>query len=90
MPQVKTVSVNYERKINTGDYSSATIGCTIWADVREEEDLSDVMRALWEMAKTNVKAQVAPLVGPKGSMQVREYFLGLPVTESPADVEEVA
>jgi len=38
MPTVKTVSVNYERKLNLGDYNSATVGCTVWADVKEEED----------------------------------------------------
>jgi hypothetical protein len=81
MPVVKTVSVNYERKVNLGDYNSATVGCTIWADVRDGEDLHEAMTALWEMAKANVKEQVLPLV-PKQSAQVRHLFLGLPQTEA--------
>ena len=78
MITVKTVSVHYERKQNLGDYSSAVVGCTLWAD------LDGSMRALWGMAKENVKSQLVPLVREatgSGSMQVKEYFLGLPVSE---------
>lgn len=79
MPTVKTVSVNYERKLNLGDYNSATVGCTVWADVKEEEDLDQAMKDLWECAKNNVKAQVLPLDNKNGaSLKVQEFFLGLP------------
>jgi hypothetical protein len=85
MPTVKTVSVNYERKVNLGDYNSAAVGCTVWADVKEEEDLDKAMHDLWTMAKENVKAQLAPIVKEKngnGATNTTEYFLGLPVQES--------
>lgn len=79
MPTVKTVSVTYERKINLGDYNSATVGCTVWADVKEEESLDQAMKDLWTMAKENVKAQVLPLDKKNGgSLKVQEFFLGLP------------
>ena len=80
MPQVKTVSVTYGRKANLGDYNSANVECTVWADVKDEEDLNVVMADLWGMAKTNVKAQLLPLL-PKngGNIKVEEMFLGLPI-----------
>jgi hypothetical protein len=82
MPIVKTVSVNYERKFNLGDYQSATIGCTLWADVDPDEDLNQAMQALWTMAKDNVKAQSLPLVNKiHANLNVKEMFLGLPVEQ---------
>ncbi len=34
MPQIKTVSVTYGRKANLGDYNSADVECSVWADVK--------------------------------------------------------
>ena len=80
MPQVKTVSVTYGRKANLGDYNSANVECTVWADVKDEEDLNVVMADLWGMAKTNVKAQLLPLLSKNGgNIKVEEMFLGLPI-----------
>lgn len=76
--QLKTVSVTYGRKINLGDYNSATVDCTLWADLDEGEDEAEAMTALWEMAKNNVKAQVLPLVR-KNEAAVTSIFMGLPV-----------
>lgn len=83
---VKTVGVQYERKLNLGDYNSAAIGCTLWADVSEEdatpEGLDAAMRALWEMAKANVKAQLVPIdreAKGKASVDVAQTFMGLPI-----------
>ena len=75
---VKTVSVTYDRKHNLGDYSSATIGCTLWADVTDDQDLDAAMHALWDMAKANVKAQLLPLTS-KTKAQVEQVFMGLPL-----------
>ena len=84
MITVKTVSVTYERKINLGDYNSATVGCTLWADLEVEEGagMDDAMHQLWAAAKENVKAQVEPLVVKNnGNMKRQDYFLGLPSEE---------
>ena len=75
---VKTVSVTYDRKHNLGDYSSANIGCTIWADVSDDQNLDTAMHALWDMAKANVKAQLLPLTS-KTTAQVEQVFMGLPL-----------
>jgi hypothetical protein len=81
MPEIKTVSVTYGRKINLGDYNSATVDCTIWADVKDGEDLNQAMHDLWSMAKENVKTQILPLAnkGNGANANVKEAFLGLPI-----------
>ena len=75
---VKTVSVTYDRKHNLGDFSSANIGCTLWADVSDDQDLDAAMHALWNMAKANVKAQLLPLT-IRTAAQVEQVFMGLPL-----------
>lgn len=85
MPTVKTVSVTYGRKFNLGDYNSATIDCTIWADVKEDENLDQAMKSLWGMAKENVMAQSLPLLDKKPNANIQEMFLGLPIEVKDAD-----
>lgn len=75
---LKTVSVTYGRKFNLGDYNSATVDCTLWADLDPEEDEAAAMTALWEMAKNNVKAQALPLL-QKQMASVENIFMGLPL-----------
>jgi len=80
---VKTVSVNYERKINLGNYESAAVGCTLWADVTEDQNLDEAMKALWEMARANVKSQAQQFAAkPGASMSTEEMFLGLPLADA--------
>lgn len=75
---LKTVSVTYGRKFNLGDYNSATVDCTLWADLDEGEDEAAAMTALWEMAKNNVKAQALPLVA-RQTANIENIFMGLPL-----------
>ncbi len=75
---LKTVSVTYGRKFNLGDYNSATVDCTLWADLDADEDEAAAMTALWEMAKNNVKAQALPLL-QKQTASVENIFMGLPL-----------
>ena len=76
--RVKTVSVTYERKFNLGDFNSASVGCTIWADVDEGEAEQAVIEHCAATAKDTVRRQAAPLFA-KQSARVREIFAGLPV-----------
>jgi len=85
--RIKTVSVTYGRKCNLGEYNSATVECSMWADLDVEDDLDAAMRGLWDMAKENVKAQCLPLVN-KGKAEVREFYLGVPVA-NPREKEAV-
>lgn len=71
MAIVKTVSVTYERKINMEFYGghkfeSMNIGITTWADIEESDDVDAVMKALWQMARTNVKAQARSIFKENG------------------------
>lgn len=75
---VKTVSVTYERKLNLGDYNSAAIGVTVWADLEEDEDPTTAVRACFDLAKAAVKEQALPLVA-KQTARVQEFFAGKPV-----------
>jgi hypothetical protein len=75
---VKTVAVTYGRKLNLGDYNSAHVECTLWADLEEGESEHDVMTGLWAMAKTNVKVQLLPLT-PNHAADVDMAFLGIPI-----------
>ena len=88
---VKTVSVTYGRKFNLGDYNSATIDCTLWADASDDQDLDEAMTALWSMAKENVRAQALPLIQKakdKKQAEVKQIFMGLPLELQTAAVIE--
>lgn len=76
--RVKTVSVTYARKFNLGDYNSAEVGCTVWADVDEGEAEQAVIEHCAATAKETVRLQAAPLFA-KQSARVKEIFAGLPV-----------
>lgn len=75
--KLKTVSVTYGRKFNLGDYNSATVEMTAWADLDDDDDESAVMSALWTMAKNNVKTQALPIL-KKQAEQAESILLGLP------------
>lgn len=76
--KITTLSVTYGRKINLGDYNSANIEMSIWAELEEGDDEAQISAALWEMAKNNVKAQVLPLKRDDEA-RVEKIYLGLPV-----------
>jgi len=57
---VKTISVTYERKWNLGEYNSATVGVSTWADLDEGEDPNAAYEKLFAQAKAVVKQQSMP------------------------------
>lgn len=75
---IKTVSVTYGRKWNVGNYESATVELSIWADVDEDDDPDYVTAALWAMAKASVKEQSMPLIREREA-EVEQVFMGLPI-----------
>jgi hypothetical protein len=79
-PRIKTVSVQYGRKLNLGDFNSAEINVSIWADLDEDEDVQGALDMLYAQAKDNVKKQAMPLLKTEPiSLNYRETFLGTPV-----------
>lgn len=80
-PHIKTVSVQYGRKLNLGDFNSAEISVTIWADLDEDEDAQAALDVLYAQAKDNVKKQAMPLLKAEPiSLNYRESFMGVPVS----------
>ena len=62
-PRVKTISVTYNRKFNLGQYNSAEVGLTTWADVEFGLDDVDVcIETMFEQAKAHVKTQSMPIL----------------------------
>lgn len=77
MAEIKTISVTYGRKFNLGDYNSAHIEISMWADLEAGDDPDEVTEALYTDAKRHVKAQALPIVANRRA-QVEKTFLGLP------------
>jgi hypothetical protein len=61
--RIKTVSVEYQRKLNLGDYNSATLGITLWADLDSTDDPAASVNTLQETAREHVKAECYRLKG---------------------------
>ena len=78
MPTISKVSVTYGRKFNLGDYNSSNLEMSVSAELEEGEDLDAVMKGLWGMVRTNVKAQAMPLVA-KHKVDIEEVYMGLTV-----------
>lgn len=75
--KINTVSVVYERKFNLGDYNSAHIGITLWADLEDDESPEEVRAILFEQAKAEVRAQALPVIQHQKA-EVVKAFAGLP------------
>lgn len=67
--RVREVSVTYERKINTGNYSSATIGIGLLADLDEAESPEDAVKALQVKARGLAKEEAMRLLKPANGQQ---------------------
>jgi len=78
--QLEKVTVNFQRKKNLGNYESADASCMLTAYVEPDDDKDVVMRALWEMAKANVKLALAPYLT---DVTTTDLFLGMKIEETP-------
>jgi hypothetical protein len=79
--KIKTVAIEYTRKVNLGNFESAQLSCSLWAQIDEDDGgLDGAMTSLWQMAKENVRVQLLPLLKKNpNAMDVKEFFLGLPI-----------
>lgn len=59
---ITTVSVEYRRKFNLGNFESLDLGVSLYAKVDPDEDPDAVTDFLWQQAKASVKAQAAPVL----------------------------
>ena len=76
--KLKTISATYDRKLNLGDYNSAHIAMTVWADIEPHENEADCAEALRQMARNNVMIEMAR-IKPELQAKTQELFAGLPV-----------
>lgn len=76
---LKTVSATYDRKVNLGDFNSAHIAVTLWADLEEGDDPATAAEALRQMARHQVMAEMAR-VDKRLAARVSDIFMGLPVS----------
>ncbi len=76
--RIQTISVDYERKINLGDFNSAVVGIHIWAHLDEDDVPGEVYEQLWSEAKEQVKTQALPLM-VKRQAKAQDVYAGLPV-----------
>lgn len=75
--KLSSASVEYARVLNLGDFNSLRVTCTLGAEFDQTDDEAAVMAALWEMARENVRAQIAR-VTDRAAARAEEVFLGLP------------
>ena len=61
MPKIKQVEVTYKRVLNLGNYSSATIGVSVLADVDEGEDSDAVITSVQETCREHARVEAMRL-----------------------------
>jgi hypothetical protein len=67
--RLRIVAVTYGRKLNTGNYSSATLEVGLWADLEEGEDDDEAIATLQARARNAVRAEYLRL---QSKVQVQE------------------
>ncbi|BAZ71006.1 hypothetical protein NIES4106_58030 (plasmid) [Fischerella sp. NIES-4106] len=80
-----TVSISYSRKFNLGDYESIELGCSLWAQVDEDEDSQRVSEFLYLQAKQAVKQAAIPVLKGSEYQQIKlkqqKRFMNKPIEE---------
>lgn len=81
---MKTTSVtaHYERKLNTGDYSSVTLSAWATVEVEEGDDAGEALAGAMSLCREQVKDAAGPFV-KKGAVSMNEMFAGMPVNGQP-------
>jgi hypothetical protein len=75
---ITTISATYGRKHNLGDYNSANVEMTLWAQLEEGDDEAACANALRDMARNHVMTELAR-VDRRLEAKVTDLFMGLPV-----------
>jgi hypothetical protein len=59
---VKTISAKYERKFNLGEYESASLEVSTWADIEPEQEPKAAINELMDLCKEQVRKQALPIL----------------------------
>lgn len=86
--QLKSILATYGRKYNLGDYNSAHVEISLFADLDEGDDEAEAAEALRQMARHQVMVELARL-DQRIAAKVGDVFMGLPakVRQQVADNE---
>ncbi len=85
--KITTVSISYSRKFNLGQYESLDLGCSLWAQVDEEEDPDGVVQFLYHQAKASVKNAAMPVL-KASEFQINKAKVQRTVADTPDESEE--
>ena len=80
-----TVTAHYERKLNTGDYSSVTLGTWATVELEEGDTAEDALAHGMELCREAVKEAAAPFRKNGQPVTAEEKFAGLRVNNTIPD-----
>ena len=80
--KLKTISVEYGRVINLGEYNSLRASCTLGAELEDGEDADAALESLWEQARESVRGRVRRVLDRPGQ---RTAVAGRGAEEGPRD-----
>lgn len=80
-----TVTAHYERKLNTGDYSSVTLSTWATVEVEDGETAEDVLAVAMTICREAVKDAAAPFRKNGQPVTTEEKFAGLRVNSTIPD-----
>jgi hypothetical protein len=83
MPKITSINVEFSYSINLGNYESAKISQSLWAQVEEGEDPAVAEEILFETVKANIRREATIIkkasAKQREKVQTQEYFAGKPV-----------
>ena len=74
-----SVTAHYERKLNTGDYSSVTLSAWATVEVEEGDGAADVLSYAMDICRQQVREAAQPFVN-RAAVNAAEQFAGLTVS----------
>lgn len=55
--KITTISFTYNRKFNLGNFNSVELGCSLWAQIDEEEDEDTCIEILKDKCREHVRRE---------------------------------
>lgn len=83
---IQKMTLNYTRTINLGNYNQIKLSLMPTVHLNPDDNEADVLKAVWDMCRANVKHAAQPIVkgykvGDVHGITQEELFLGLPIEE---------
>lgn len=78
-----TVTAHYERKLNTGDYSSVTLGTWATVELEEGDTAAEALAHGLTLCRAAVVEAITPFIKNGHAVNTGEKFAGLDVNGGP-------